>query len=114
MKWISVKDRLPKVGRYLCCSQFDFVLVLLRDHNFGWVNEEDKYRDDYWNQHITHWMPLPNPPKKRKKKQGEMKMSIAEKILLEYTASENFEQIKDTDWTTAEIIELFDAYFKRR
>ena len=64
-EWISVKDRLPKRhGRYLV-----FVKNLTRWH----VLDNPVFVADFvygqWNFHgwedncVTHWMPLPQPPK---------------------------------------------------
>lgn len=61
-EWISVKDRLPRDGRYLTVrydqvTRSSFVDIL-------WFE-----RGDWWNRHypgdydVTHWMPLPQPPK---------------------------------------------------
>ena len=75
-EWISVKDRLPdKTGRYLvlknriapdCLGGNRTDIVILRffvDKGFrmpthipDWINEEI-------NEEVTHWMPLPQPPK---------------------------------------------------
>ena len=75
-EWISVKDRLPdKTGRYLvlknriapdCLGGNRTDIVILRffvDKGFrmpthipDWINEEI-------NDEVTHWMPLPKPPK---------------------------------------------------
>lgn len=75
-EWISVKDRLPdKTGRYLvlknriapdCLGGNRTDIVILRffvDKGFrmpthipDWINEEI-------NEEVTHWMPLPKPPK---------------------------------------------------
>ena len=57
-KWISVNDRLPE--------RFERVLVCRKDKKV-----EQGFRDvgDWWHvygtrtKHITHWMPLPEPPK---------------------------------------------------
>ena len=78
VKWISVKDRLPEV--------VDSYLVVVKC-KYDWENEysidtdvatynpyEKAYIDDCWNTyndwyegqqylHVTHWMPLPEPPK---------------------------------------------------
>jgi Protein of unknown function (DUF551) len=71
MKWISVKDRLPKE------SLEDFILftdgkVVL----FGSYFDGNSYEDEcLWkpaigwihkNADITHWMPLPEPPEEEK------------------------------------------------
>ena len=80
MKWISVKDRLPKNKRR--------VLIFVPENNvYGYDHERecvnvavfDRGVDDCWNnkkpydwkdshktyfgQEVTHWMPLPKPPK---------------------------------------------------
>ena len=75
-QWISVDDRLPdKTGRYLVLknriapdefggNRTDIVILrfLVGDgfrmptHIPDWINEEI-------NEEVTHWMPLPKPPK---------------------------------------------------
>ena len=56
--WVSVTERLPgKTGRYLCvyepyhdlCACVDFGLFIVGE---GWCVSG-----------VTHWMPLPEPPK---------------------------------------------------
>ena len=62
-KWISVKDRLPdKHDRYLCnVKAFSFpdlcYFAILKYDDGGFI-EGKIYTDD-----VTHWMPLPKPPK---------------------------------------------------
>ena len=59
-KWISVSDRLPKIGE----------TVLVCDANEGYVNAWEYCGLDEWlhdstlwlTEDITHWMPLPEPP----------------------------------------------------
>lgn len=74
-KWISVKDRLPDV--------FDEVLVYDTFSNtsisIAWRETTPRKNgivDWYWNSqmsypedltHVTHWMPLPEPPTKQTK-----------------------------------------------
>lgn len=77
MEWISVKDRLPE----------PYIFVLVYEHRedqpsptsiarwegdewngLGEDDEEDNafYSDLFWGiswRNITHWMPLPSPPK---------------------------------------------------
>lgn len=59
-KWISVEDRLPEEGEtVLCYYESDLMGVCTRLHEI-W---EDSY--GYWESDdaITHWMPMPEPPK---------------------------------------------------
>ena len=72
-KWISVDERLPEMGKKGYCS--DPVLVAVKCNNglqLVEVGDLDFY--GYWNdygndfgKHVTHWMPLPNPPKTENK-----------------------------------------------
>lgn len=60
--WISVEDRLPESGE----------CVLLYSVNSGvvegaWLSEKNHFEQWRWNAiatNVTHWQPLPNPPKK--------------------------------------------------
>jgi hypothetical protein len=78
-EWISVKDRLPEEnGRYLCNipiyegyqEVLDFAtnLEAVDDYDFYHQNHAGFYDYDHeWGYvevpAITHWMPLPEPPK---------------------------------------------------
>ena len=62
-EWISVKDRLPEQGQQvLIYSRYDFCEVAL------YIGIPGKWRVT-WNHDmldadsVTHWMPLPQPPK---------------------------------------------------
>lgn len=63
-EWISVKDDTPKNGMAR-------VLVSLMDDDFtkpiGFNKiDTDRFIDGKWarwGRHVTHWMPLPEPPK---------------------------------------------------
>jgi hypothetical protein len=68
-QWISVKDRLPEI--------YQRVLILIRGRIFISSIEEEyggEYRDGvirFWDgdwdwPEVTHWMPLPAPPKEDK------------------------------------------------
>lgn len=37
-----------------------------------------------------------------------------EKFVLDYTASTKWEQIRDLDWTTAEMLDLMETYLKNK
>ena len=75
-KWISVKDRLPKeTGRYLTVKKRiapdDFGgnstnIIILRftvDDGFKMPTHIPDWINEKINEEITHWMPLPEPPK---------------------------------------------------
>ncbi len=63
-EWISVKDRLPEDYK-------ERVLVKINDANSIIGNPDmdtDRYSFDLgfwvrWGHNVTHWMPLPKPPK---------------------------------------------------
>ncbi len=62
-EWISVKDRLPNEGQeVLCYGGGNLMNVYIYLDDDCW---EDEY--GYWetaeSEGITHWMPLPEPPK---------------------------------------------------
>lgn len=63
-EWISVKDRLPENGGYVVCiakrNPFSrFMQMVARIEKNGWVNPiTEQYISE-----VTHWMPLPEPPK---------------------------------------------------
>lgn len=61
-KWIPVGERFPEAGKEVLCLT----------KGFGqWVATWDDYGDEMWSDGeiwmnkygITHWMPLPEPPK---------------------------------------------------
>ena len=65
-RWIPVTERLPKKnGKYLCYvkrfgqyagMQYYYVDVLV-------FQEDCFYEDEIGTERVTHWMPLPEPPK---------------------------------------------------
>ncbi len=55
--WISVKERLPETeGKYIVCTAKGSVYCAKFSTRHGPVFHTDMYT------HITHWMPLPEPP----------------------------------------------------
>lgn len=59
-EWISVKDRLPKsMEEVLICNDRGYVVVGRLEDNGEWLVT--------WSlsgiYHVTHWRPLPEPPK---------------------------------------------------
>ena len=63
-EWISVKDMMPEAGGYVVCiakrNPFSrFMPMAARIEKNGWVNPiTEQYISE-----VTHWMPLPEPPK---------------------------------------------------
>lgn len=54
-RWVSVKDRLPdKIGKVLVVDNGKVDINSWAGKYEGWY---------YVNKNITHWMPLPEPPK---------------------------------------------------
>ena len=54
MEWISVKERLPQQAQIIIATDGDISLPChhFTDTGFTWFTKE-----------VTHWMPLPQPPK---------------------------------------------------
>ena len=63
-KWISVTEQLPEQGKRYLVIRFDevtktqFIDILWHDAHDLWWNR--LYKGQY---NVTHWMPLPKPPK---------------------------------------------------
>ena len=63
-EWISVKDMMPEAGGYVVCiakrNPFSrFMPMVARIGKNGWTNPiTEQYILE-----VTHWMPLPQPPK---------------------------------------------------
>lgn len=65
-KWISVKDRLPKKsGVYLAFTMAGSTMTLDYSAKYRAFNAFD-YQDEIFPIYVTHWMPLPEPPKEDK------------------------------------------------
>ena len=63
--WISVEDELPKAdGRYIIANKYDGVEQMNFDaeSKYWWLRGTGKMSD-----FVTHWMPLPQPPRKEDK-----------------------------------------------
>lgn len=61
-EWISVKDRLPAVGeKVLTLSKFGHISDrYLHEYGGGLIFSPDGLKPG---RDVTHWMPLPEPPK---------------------------------------------------
>lgn len=64
MKWISVEYRFPELDKHvLGVNEYGEYAVVYRDK--PWGSEPDGWFQDILGVFFpTHWMPLPNPPKK--------------------------------------------------
>ena len=64
-EWINVKDRLPEIGKeVLVCYDFGRMMVTALDGYWGTERLFWKYNNWITNPiSVTHWMPLPEPPK---------------------------------------------------
>ena len=71
-EWISVDDKLPPYNRDVLVYRPNMAMKFLVDNYDGYYGEDDaewhegwaKYgKDIHNNPLITHWMPLPQPPK---------------------------------------------------
>ena len=71
-KWISVKDRLPEERINPNTNDFEYVLCAttfgdVRAYKYGMI--DGNIEAHFWHgfgmvdKYITHWMPLPEPPK---------------------------------------------------
>ena len=63
MSWISVKDKLPEWGETVIIHHVDGSIML------AWLLLRKKLKTQRWNidrtkrNCVTHWQPLPEPPK---------------------------------------------------
>ena len=67
-KWIPVTERLPeqKKAHYLCLLDDDSMAVVYWSKVPDWVSKgEWAWHNPNWKD-VTHWMPLPEPPKEKK------------------------------------------------
>ena len=64
--WISVKDRMPEIRRAVLgrSPQYNniWAVTVHDDGWYFWIPSHMKYEPD-WYGPITHWMPIPEPPK---------------------------------------------------
>ena len=63
-KWIPVTERLPDGGeRVLCYCRANIYEVMKMRTDGDWVHNDKVYDSAYMSGFVTHWMPLPEPPK---------------------------------------------------
>lgn len=79
-EWISVEDRLPEddLPKDSEKKQIDVLVAIQREDDYGWlVRSQTRVKDKFWTDtepewnwgthprgEVTHWMPLPEPPKR--------------------------------------------------
>ena len=60
-KWISVKERLPENNQWALCLMKDGYFRVFQWNYIDWMwNDTNEW---YREEDVTHWMPLPEPPK---------------------------------------------------
>ena len=60
-KWISVKDKMPEKGERVLAYAGGGVFEAFTNINDVWQRGGIDFAK--WYGEVTHWMPLPNPPK---------------------------------------------------
>ena len=69
--WISVEERLPYPNKDVLVFRPNMAMQILVDSYEAYYGEDEEWhegwcrygKDGYGNNLITHWMPLPEPPK---------------------------------------------------
>lgn len=62
--WISVEDRLPELGQRVMAFCRAGIMTFLRYDGEVWFEMSSK--NEYLLSFVTHWQPLPEPPKEEK------------------------------------------------
>ena len=59
-RWIPVTERLPEKRKWVLCRCEANIIEVLRWENNEWYHDPMHV---YYPSFVTHWMPLPEPPK---------------------------------------------------
>ncbi len=62
-EWINVKDKLPMVGAIVIATDGAIVAPAHIDVNGQFMFKESHTWTWFYGNSVTHWMPLPKPPK---------------------------------------------------
>ena len=60
IKWISVGERLPEERKWVLCQCRAGIRMVLRLQGGYWHQDS---QHEFMRHFVTHWMPLPEPPK---------------------------------------------------
>lgn len=66
MNWINVKDRLPENGQcvlVIIYKENKYWEPFTCDYDGGFYDPMDDLSNEDWSDTVSHWMPLPEPPK---------------------------------------------------
>ena len=63
-EWISVKDRLPENDQWALCFMKDKSFGTFRVFQWNYIDWQWNDGNEWYDENdVTHWMPLPQPPK---------------------------------------------------
>lgn len=67
--WINAEDELPTKAEFYLCVIGNTIQVLFYNEGLEewyefYVTKEEHLGCEDWTKKVTHWMPLPQPPKK--------------------------------------------------
>lgn len=65
MTWISVKDRLPEENSWVLCTDGKSQYKKIYERGIFYDDEFFCYTPIGIIENVTHWMPLPEPPKSK-------------------------------------------------
>lgn len=62
-EWISVKDKLPelRIPVLVYLKNSELQVAIMSTSNNWYISDE--WNNSFLHEYITHWMPLPSPPK---------------------------------------------------
>ena len=63
-EWISVKDRLPENDQWTLCFMKDKSFGTFRVFQWNYIDWQWNDGNEWFDEKdVTHWMPMPKPPK---------------------------------------------------
>ena len=65
-KWIPVTERLPENDQWVLCFMKDKAFGTFRVFQWNYIDWQWNDGNEWYDEKdVTHWMPLPEPPKRR-------------------------------------------------